>query len=288
MATTVLHSPVPAIGPRPCIQVTHKGGRGVESVQCSGQNIILRSCCCCCHGALVSLVGPSLGVLGGSQAPASQTSTWSKGLDSRRSLSLAHHQPAQPDDSDAIRFSDRSMPPIVFPSFSSVLSFTTVVGHLMGDEVWIRVEQRHTTVSPRNPFCVAWGGSGRGRGVHRVVDVGHAEYRAGGRLAAECTLHCWHTLLCNCWHSALHTSCRLERHTVGTAWIAAREVGRVEARIAAAMARPRGDGGAGGGRATQCNSHLPICLQCPATSYMSAMDATEHNHQKLDKSGNSA
>ena len=142
LATTVLHSPVPAIGPRPCIQVTHKGGRGVESVQCSGQNIILRSCCCCCHGALVSLVGPSLGVLGGSQAPASQTSTWSKGLDSRRSLSLAHHQPAQPDDSDAIRFSDRSMPPIVFPSFSSALSFTTVVGHLMGDEVWIRVEQQ--------------------------------------------------------------------------------------------------------------------------------------------------
>ena len=119
LATTVLHSPVPAIGPRPCIQVTHKGGRGVESVQCSGQNIILRS-----------------------QAPASQTSTWSKGLDSRRSLSLAHHQPAQPDDSDAIRFSDRSMPPIVFPSFSSALSFTTVVGHLMGDEVWIRVEQQ--------------------------------------------------------------------------------------------------------------------------------------------------
>ena len=145
---------------------------------------------------------------------------------------------------------------------------------------------RHTTVSPRNPFCVAWGGSGRG--VHRVVDVGHAEYRAGGRLAAECTLHCWHTLLCNCWHSALHTSCRLERHTVGTAWIAAREVGRVEARIAAAMARPRGDGGAGGGRATQCNSHLPICLQCPATSYMSAMDTAEHNLQKLDKSDNSA
>ena len=142
LATTVLHSPVPAIGPRPCIQVTHKGGRGVESVQCSGQNIILRSCCCCCHGALVSLVGPSLGVLGGSQAPASQTSTWSKGLDSRRSLSLAHHQPAQPDDSDAIRFSDRSMPPIVFPCFSSALSFTTVVGHLMGDEVWIRVEQQ--------------------------------------------------------------------------------------------------------------------------------------------------
>ena len=143
MATTVLHSPVPAIGPRPCIQVTHKGGRGVESVQCSGQNIILRSCCCCCcHGALVSLVGPSLGVLGGSQAPASQTSTWSKGLDSRRSLSLAHHQPAQPDDSDAIRFSDRSMPRIVFPSFSSGLSFTTVVRHLMGDKVCMRGEQQ--------------------------------------------------------------------------------------------------------------------------------------------------
>ena len=78
----------------------------------------------------------------GWQPGPSQTSTWSKGLDSRRSLSLAHHQPAQPDDSDAIRFSDRSMPPIVFPSFSSALSFTTVVGHLMGDEVWIRGEQQ--------------------------------------------------------------------------------------------------------------------------------------------------
>ena len=126
---------------------------------------------------------------------------------------------------------------------ASLPPLTALVGHLMRRSVEERrAAMRHTTVSPRNPFCVAWGG----RGVHRMVDVGHAEYRAGGRLAAECTLHCWHTLLCNCWHSALHTSCRLERHTVGTAWIAAREVGRVEARIAAAMARPRGDGATGG------------------------------------------
>ena len=36
--------------------------------------------------------------------------------------------------------------------------------------------------------------------------------------------------------------------------------------------RDRGETGSGGRRATQCNSHLPICLQCPSTSHMSALN----------------
>ena len=126
-----------------------------------------------------------------------------------------------------------------------------------------------SAVSPRNPFCVAWGGR-----VHRVVDVGHAEYRAAGPGLLRGAL-CTGRSLCAIVGTRHTRHCRLERHRVGTAWIAAGVgAGRVEAGIAAAMARPRGDGRGGGRHATLCvqptlanMSAMPprprICLQCP-------------------------
>ena len=205
LATTVLHSPVPAIGPRPCIQVTHKGGRGVE---CAVQRPKYNS------PELLLLLPRGSCQPGGAQP---RCSGWQPGP-SQPDLNLVQgpRQPPQleprtpPTGSARRQRCNQIFRSVNATDCLSFLLFRPFFHHSRRSFNGGRsvdksgAAMRHTTVSPRNPFCVAWGGSGRGRGVHRVVDVGHAEYRAGGRLAAECTLHCWHTVLCNCWHPALH------------------------------------------------------------------------------------
>ena len=237
-----------------------RGSRGWAVQQqhlCCGQNIILRRRRhCCCHGAFPPWqAGPTS--LPGSGRPL-QTSP-------RASTALTNQPPQLEPPSRPNRATAMQSVFAMFivhyqwPRFC-VYNRTTVYAALPSQLVIMRhdcmvAEQPSDIVHPPscNPFCVAWivGGS---QGAS-VVNVGHAEYRAGSLAGALRSVCVWCAIPTRCvqlralgttWHThgTLQVGATRSWQSMDCSWSRA---GRpVEARIAALMARPRGDGATGG------------------------------------------